>query len=166
MAVKKGIPQKIKKNGKLGASALKMPPASAVGSSMLLPTPLIQAIIAQESGWNKNLLGDDGAIGDKTLPAHAYGPMQIRQPVVTDVNNNFGTSYTALDMLGNRTLSIWCFHAYMDIYARPDRLGRTVTDQDRARIWNGGPNGYKIAATLGYWALIQEKAKLLKVTLA
>jgi hypothetical protein len=42
-------------------------------------------------------------------------------------------------------------------YATSKRLGRPVTDQDRARIWNGGPNGYKKKATLGYWAKVRKE---------
>lgn len=166
MTAKKATPKK--KNTKVGATApvaIKQPPRNATLST-LEETPLIQAIIAQESGGPNQLQGDDAAIGDKGLPNHAYGPMQIRQPVCTDVNHAFGTAYEPTDFLNNRPLSIWCFNAYMDIYARIDRVGRSVTDQDRARIWNGGPNGYKIAATLTYWKQIQGKAKLLKVTLA
>lgn len=35
-------------------------------------------------------------------------------------------------------------------YAVERRLGRAVTPVDIARIHNGGPNGYKKKATLGY----------------
>ena len=31
-----------------------------------------------------------------------------------------------------------------------------VTDEDRARIWNGGPNGYKKQATVKYWKKVKE----------
>jgi hypothetical protein len=44
----------------------------------------------------------------------------------------------------------------MAIYAKPERLGRTVTDEDRARIWNGGPTGYKRKTTKGYWGKVQK----------
>lgn len=108
-------------------------------------TPLIACLINNESG------GLDSAIGDKGLTNHAYGPLQIRQPCLDDVNKWNGTRYTAAQMLNNRPLSVWVFNAYMRIYATQTRLGRPVTDQDRARIWNGGPNGYEIAATVKYW---------------
>ena len=111
----------------------------------IVVTPLIACLIHNESG------GLDTAIGDKGLANAAYGPLQIRQPCLDDVNKWNGTRYTAAQMLGNRDLSVWVFNAYMRIYATQKRLGRPVTDQDRARIWNGGPNGYKVAATLAYW---------------
>ena len=48
---------------------------------------------------------------------------------------------------------------YLAIYATQDRLGRPPTDEDRARIWNGGPNGYKKKATESYWDKIVEAMK-------
>ena len=47
--------------------------------------------------------------------------------------------------------------AYMKRYATKKRIGRKVTDEDRARIHNGGPNGYKKKATEGYWKNVKEK---------
>ena len=37
------------------------------------------------------------------------------------------------------------------------RLGRTPTNEDLARIHNGGPNGYKKTATDGYWKKVKNK---------
>lgn len=111
---------------------------------------LINAIIMVESG------GLDTAIGDKHLTHKAYGPMQIRQPAVIDVNNYLGTKYKAEDCLGNRELSIKIFKAYMEIYCTEKRLGRKVTDEDRARTWNGGPFGYKSKLTEGYWLKVKK----------
>lgn len=85
------------------------------------------------------------------LANKAYGALQIRQPAVDDVNRVFGTHYKAQDCLGNRGLSIWIFNRYMDIYATPKQIGRPVTDQDRMRIWNGGPKGWFKDSTVSYW---------------
>ena len=41
--------------------------------------------------------------------------------------------------------------AYWDRYATTKRIGREPTDEDRARIHNKGPNGYKKDASLPYW---------------
>lgn len=106
---------------------------------------LTAALVLKESDGNLN------AIGDKHLVNKAYGPLQIRQPAVDDVNRRFGTHYKAQDCLGNLELSVWIFNRYMEIYATDTRLGRPVTDEDRARIWNGGPNGYKNRQTVAYW---------------
>jgi hypothetical protein len=49
--------------------------------------------------------------------------------------------------------------AYWDRYATKKRLGRIPTDEDRARIHNGGPNGYKKNATVKYWNKIQNELR-------
>ena len=46
--------------------------------------------------------------------------------------------------------------AYMKRYATEARLGHAPTDEDLARIHNGGPNGYKNPATLDYWRKVQQ----------
>lgn len=113
---------------------------------------LILLLIMVESG------GNDLAVGDKNLKDKAYGALQIRQPVCDDVNRHFGTLYQAEQMLGNRKLSEKVCEKYLSIWATKARLGREATDEDRARIWNGGPNGWQKKSTLGYWAKVQ-KAK-------
>lgn len=118
-----------------------------------MPTPepvssldrLVQALIQVESN------GKDNAVGDLHLAQKAYGPLQIREPVCIDVNRVHGTKLKATDMLNNRPLSIDTFKKYMAIYATRARLGFEPTDETRARIWNGGPAGWKKAATEAYW---------------
>ena len=111
---------------------------------------LIQALIKVESG------GDDNAIGDRRLKNKAYGCLQIRQPYVDDVNRSLKTAYRAEQCLGNRNLSIKIFNAYMAIYATTGRLGRPVMDQDVSRVHNGGPNGWRIPATIPYWEKVKK----------
>jgi len=100
----------------------------------LLPilSSLVNAIIKVESG------GDDHAVGDKNLIQKAYGALQIRQPLVDDVNRLFHTKYKSIDCLGNRKLSLWLFDRYMEIY------GKDKTDEQKSRLWNGGPSGLNI----------------------
>jgi hypothetical protein len=112
---------------------------------------LIKALIQVESGDANHPDGNDYAIGDRTLQYSAYGCLQIRWPLVLDINNHFGTSHRARECLGNRALSIDLLTKYMSLYATPQRLGREPTDEDRARIWNGGPAGWLKPSTLGYW---------------
>ena len=45
---------------------------------------------------------------------------------------------------------------YMTRYCTERRLGRKPTDQDRARMWNGGPNGHRKSATLKYWDKVEK----------
>jgi hypothetical protein len=127
-------------------------PPPGTDPALLAQTPFISCIINNESADKTHPQGNDNAIGDKGLANQAYGPLQIRQPCVDDVNRVAGTKYKAADMLGNRPLSIWVFNMYMRIYATQKRLGHTPTDQDRARIWNGGPKGWQVAATQKYYA--------------
>lgn len=90
--------------------------------------------------------GNDLAVGDRGT---AIGPLQIRPAAVADVNRVFGTCYEHARMT-NRTEAIAVMDRYLWIYAQPSRLGRPVTDVDRARIWNGGPNGWRKSATEAY----------------
>ena len=50
-------------------------------------------------------------------------------------------------------------YAFWDRYATEKRLGRPVTDEDRARMHNGGPNGYKKTKTIKYWNKIQNELR-------
>ena len=47
--------------------------------------------------------------------------------------------------------------AYWNRYATEKRLGRPVTDEDRARIHNKGPNGYKKDSSIAYWNKVKEE---------
>lgn len=106
---------------------------------------LLAALIAVESG------GDAAAIGDG---GRSVGILQISAAVVEDVNRIAGTSYTLADRL-NTTHAVRMCQIYLGHYATAKRLGRPVTDEDRARIWNGGPNGWRKAATVPYWAKVR-----------
>lgn len=110
---------------------------------------LIQAIIEVESK-DKN-----GKLGDKDLSQKAYGCLQIRQPCVDDVNSAFGTTYTAKNCQYDRALSVWVCEKYLSLYATKVRIGREPTPEDKARIWNGGPNGWKKKKTKGYWIKVK-----------
>lgn len=138
----------------LTADGVAGPKTNAILNGMNTPQPkmkLVDALIQIESQ------GNDNAIGDKHLTDKAYGCLQIRKPCVDDVNKVFGTNYKAEDCLGNRQKSLYIFDRYMELYAVERKLGRPVTDEDRARIWNGGPTGYKRDSTIPYW----EKAEKL-----
>lgn len=132
------------------------PPPPVEPKPVVRLTPLVQAIIQVESN------GNDMAIGDLALKHRAYGPMQIRQPACDDVNRRFDTNYKAQDCLGDRKLSIDIFEKYMGIYATSLRLGRPVTDEDRARIWNAGPAGWRKDGTrrdvlaTSYWNKVKK----------
>ena len=97
------------------------------------------ALITIESGGNDLARGKDGEVGS----------LQITRAVVVDVNRHCGTSFTLRSMT-NRSNAVAVASRYLWIYATPKRLGRPVNDEDRARIWNGGPNGWRMKSTLPY----------------
>ncbi len=96
----------------------------------IIPRTLLDAIIKVESG------GDDYAEGDKNLPDHAYGCLQIRQGVCDAVNSHFDTNFKAQDCLGNRSVSLAIWNKYWLVYPL------LSSEEERARAWNGGP-GWK-----------------------
>ncbi len=127
-----------------------------MGSSIYANPPsqqLIDALIQVESG------GDDGVIGDNHLANKAYGCLQIRQPCVDDYNRWHNTAFKAADCLNDPHLSVKICKDYIDHYASETRLGRMPTDEDKARIWNGGPNGFKKDSTKGYWSRVSAKLR-------
>ncbi len=112
----------------------------------------------------KESSGDNNAIGDKKLADHAYGCLQVRKPCLIDVNKRFGTRYQPQDMLGNRSLSVWVCQKYLEMYATRTVLGREPTDEDRARIWNGGPLGaFDGGAINKYGTLMKDPVKRQKL---
>jgi len=121
-----------------------------VPASETLYDDLILALIQVESS------GSDEAVGDLNLRDKSYGCLQIRQPAVDDYNQTNQTSWKAEDCLRNRELSITICKWYLGYYASESRLGRAPTLEDRARIWNGGPNGWKKSGTHGYWIKVQK----------
>lgn len=46
-------------------------------------------------------------------------------------------------------------YTYWNRYCNERRLGRKPTDEDRARIHNRGPNGYKKESSLKYWKKVK-----------
>jgi hypothetical protein len=106
---------------------------------------LIPALEQVESG------GDPKAIGDK---GKAFGILQIWEVVILDVNRLHGTSYVHADAFDPVKARAIC-RAYLSIYCTERRLGRKPTMEDAARIWNGGPNGFKKAATIKYWQKVK-----------
>lgn len=119
---------------------------SAIFSCAVLATPpsdaLLEAIIQVESKGNPNAVGDDGK---------AIGLFQIHQCYWADAvehDSSIGGSYQdCYDPAYARKIVI----AYLDRYAK------TATNEEMARIHNGGPRGHKKSATLKYWLKIKQK---------
>lgn len=110
---------------------------------------IIGVLISIESSGNDLAIGDGGA---------ARGPLQIHREVVQDVNRISGKKFQWTRMT-NRAEAKQVAEIYLGHYATEKRLGRKVTPQDVARIWNGGPNGYKVKATDRYVAKFEKLSK-------
>ena len=87
---------------------------------------------------------------------HAYGCVQIRQCVIDDVNNHYHLQYRLVEALDREVAKQIMVH-YLMIYATEARLHHPPTYQDCARIWRGGPNGYRKNWTLLYWHRVQSR---------
>jgi hypothetical protein len=120
----------------------------------------LQALIQVES------VGNDRAIGDHNKREMAYGPLQVRQPCVDDVNRRYGTHIKAKDLMGDRATSMWVCQKYLGLYATQRRLGKEPAYEDMARIWNGGPNGWKSKGTIAYWSKVNRQLQKIEIAKA
>lgn len=110
---------------------------------------LLPALAVVESNNNVNAIGDNGK---------AIGVLQIWKVVVNDVNTVYNTNYTHKNMY-NKEKSYKVASLYLKHY------GKQYTKQTKkpadlktlARIWNGGPQGYKKPATLKYWNKVKKE---------
>ena len=121
-----------------------------LGVAIGTTSPLLDAICQVESNCNSTAVGDNG---------NAIGAYQIWYDYWYDAveyDSSIGGKYE--DCYDNE-YSEKIINAYWKRYANEKRLGRKVTDEDRARIHNGGPNGYKKKATVEYWDNVKGKMK-------
>ena len=112
-------------------------------------TTLVDAIHMVESGGRTGPIRGDGG--------RALGPLQIHRACWID-SGIPGRYEDCADLAYSKRV----FAAYVARYATERRLGRPVTDEDRARLWNGGPNAHKATgrkkANLDrYWAKVQKE---------
>lgn len=110
---------------------------------------LLFSIMMVESHGNENAIGDNGA---------ALGCMQIHMCVIDDVNRIYKTNYRSQDrlvtkksfMIAKKYLKYWG-----DQYEKD--TGKKPNAEIYARIWNGGPIGYKKTATESYWEKVRKE---------
>ena len=109
-------------------------------------TPLEFAIwLTETNGCEGDILGDNGK---------SRGPLQISRAAWKDAleyDNGIGGRYEDVDTI---EYSIQVFRAYWHRYATVERLGHRATAQDIARIWVGGPNGYRRSSSIPYWKIV------------
>ena len=111
-------------------------------------TALFSAIVAIESGGDVNVVGDNGK---------AVGPAQIWEITVRDCNRIVGKPVFTLDDRVSLIKSAEMFQIYTEHYGK--KYGVPVTDEVRAKVWNGGPNGPKKPSTEKYWQKVKKKIK-------
>ena len=109
---------------------------------------LIQAMIQVESRDN------DSAFCARE---NAAGCLQIRPIMVKEVNRilkrtGSNAMYTLADRW-SRKKSLEMFYVWRNYHHKTSSAEKT------ARNWNGGPNGYRIAATQHYWNKVKNETK-------
>ena len=109
-------------------------------------TDVLAAIRIVESNDDPNAVGDGG---------DSIGCYQIQKCYWLDAKEFSDLDGTYLDCY-NRGYADRTVRFYMARYATERRLGREVTQEDIARIHNGGPNGYKKECTKKYWSKVKK----------
>ena len=107
---------------------------------------VLAAIRVVESNNNPDAVGDSG---------NAIGVYQIWEVYWKDATERSGLDGKYLDCY-NASYADKVVRCYMDRYATEKRLGRPVTQEDIARIHNGGPNGWKKDSTNKYWTKVKK----------
>ena len=97
-------------------------------------------------------------IGDRNIPDHAYGYLQIRIGVLSQVNQLWGTKHKVTDLLGEggAKLSYKVCHDYL-LKVLPQyksfklalKAGLSL-NEIYAKSWNGGPGWYVNSLKEGY----------------
>lgn len=103
--------------------------------------PFLRALAQKESSGNPN------AHNEKENAAGLY---QIRPCYLADINRILGYERFIDDDRYDPKKAALMVVIYLDHYATAKRLGHRPTWADRARIHNGGPNGFKAPATVRY----------------
>ena len=124
-------------------------------SPVTISRRLFDAIRQVETGGHPDPLN---AVGDGGT---SRGPYQISEAYYNDAVQHDPSlcegdkSYENVYGQGSMEYSEKVMQAYMDRYATEAWLGHPATDEDIARIHNGGPNGFRKRSTLKYWEKVQ-----------
>ena len=115
---------------------------------------LLAALTIVESG------GDDKAVGDN---GKAFGSLQIHKAVVDDVNRIYRLEYTHKEMYNRskaRNVCALYLRHWGKMYKR--ETGLDPGYEIYARIWNGGPIGWKKKSTKNHWLKIKRELEKLE----
>ncbi len=108
---------------------------------------LIPALIKVESNGDPNAVGDHG---------RAKGILQIWNKVVQDVNRIYKTKFLhddAFDKEKAKDIATKYLSYYGKMYE--SQTGKPASQEVLARIWNGGPQGWKNQNTTSYWQKVK-----------
>lgn len=117
---------------------------------LLFPSPaypdLWEAIVWRESR---------GRVDAYSRVEKAAGIIQIRPIVIADLNRIAGREKWTLADRWCPAKSWMIFREYTGHWI--DRFDLEDTAENRSRIWNGGPRGYRKTSTLEYWKSVKER---------
>lgn len=88
---------------------------------------------------------------------NAAGILQIRPIMVRDLNRLAGYEKYHLDDRFKPAVARQMCREYLTHYSRPARLNKQPSLKDLARIWVGGPDGYKKASSKEYWDQVRKR---------
>lgn len=115
----------------------------------LITLSLLLAMAQVESAGRPSTIGDGGC---------ARGALQIHRCVVVDVNRLHSTRFTHKDAHDPTKARQMAF-LYLSHYCSERRLGRKPTQEDVARVWVGGPDGWREAGTINYWNKVKKEMR-------
>ena len=115
---------------------------------------LLFALMMIESGGKDIVIGDGGK---------SYGCLQIQQCVIDDVNRIYGANFVHREAFDKqKALKIAMLYLSYQAKRYEKSTGKPADFQILARIWNGGPFGYRKPATLPYWFKVKKQIALLR----
>lgn len=122
--------------------------AIMVAMPVLYAADLLEAMAIVESNRNDRAIGDSGK---------AIGRYQLHKIYVDDVNRIFKTAFAYEDRTDpqkSKEMVVLYLRHYCKRYERT--TGGKATDEVKARIHNGGPNGWNKESTLKYWIKVKK----------
>lgn len=125
-------------------------------SILMILAPIFSGMANQETLWRAVCEEES-----RTRPTEynkdeeAAGIAQIRPILIRclNMNANGGREKWSLEDRWCPEKSREMFFEYTDYWA--SRRGLSGTDEERARIWNGGPRGHLKDSTIGYWVRVK-----------
>jgi len=108
----------------------------------------VSSMCAEDIDWPRLIwaVGQVESAGDTfayNKKEKAYGLLQCRQGVVTDLNQTYHMGLR-LEDLYSPAVSAWAFKHYGLRY-------KARTAEQFVRIWNAGPDGHRQSCSLAYW---------------